>query len=199
MLICLFVLKWKVFSCRDRHNPRHGARTQRTSAKAQHTASPRQVITNECTLYMAAIIDPETVDGLGGPLGWYRHTENLYRLVQAFAPNSFKVQCPRRFLREKTLKICARVECAPAEPFTNEWVFIHYLFIFWPDIWVLHFLGYLALKGSHISSEKKKHIRKGLGRGTFEHVLQNSGSISQKRREHLDFCAIKCKNHGFAS
>ena len=28
------------------------------------------------------------------------------------------------------------------------------------------FLGYLGLKGSHISSEKKQNIRKGLGRGT---------------------------------
>ena len=26
-----------------------------------------------------------------------------------------------------------------------------------------------------------------------------SGSISKKRRGHLDFCAVKCKNHGFAS
>ena len=26
-----------------------------------------------------------------------------------------------------------------------------------------------------------------------------SGSNSQKRRGHLDFCAVKCKNHGLAS
>ena len=26
-----------------------------------------------------------------------------------------------------------------------------------------------------------------------------SGFISQKRRRHLDFCAVKCKNHGLAS
>ena len=45
------------------------ARTQRTNAQAQHTDPPRQVITNEWT-YVAAIFDPETVDGLGGPLGW---------------------------------------------------------------------------------------------------------------------------------
>ena len=29
--------------------------------------------------------------------------------------------------------------------------------------------------------------------------MQNSGSISDKRREHLGFCAIKCKNHGCES
>ena len=26
-----------------------------------------------------------------------------------------------------------------------------------------------------------------------------SGSNSQKRRGHFDFCAVKCKNHGLAS
>ena len=36
---------------------------------------------------MAAIFDPETVDGLGGPFGWWHHTENLYKLVQAFSPH----------------------------------------------------------------------------------------------------------------
>ena len=46
--------------------PPHIARTQRTSAQAQHTASPHQVMTNESTLYITATIDPETVDGLGG-------------------------------------------------------------------------------------------------------------------------------------
>ena len=54
--------------------PAHIARIQRTinSAQAQHTASPRQVTPNEWTLYMATIIDPETVDGVGGPLGWFK-------------------------------------------------------------------------------------------------------------------------------
>ena len=70
----------------ERHNPPHIARTQRTSAQPKHTASLRQVITNECTLYMATIIDPETVDSMGGPLGWWRHTENLYRLIQFYRP-----------------------------------------------------------------------------------------------------------------
>ena len=30
-------------------------------------------------------------------------------------------------------------------------------------------------------------------------MCQVSGSISQKRRGHLDVCAVKCKNHGLAS
>ena len=60
MLICLFVLKWKAFSCRDRHTPPPISRAQRISAQAQHTACPRQVLSNEWTLYMAAIIDPQS-------------------------------------------------------------------------------------------------------------------------------------------
>ena len=67
--------------------PPHIARTQRSSAQAQHTASPRKVITNEWTLYMAASIDPKTVDGLGCHLGWWRHTENVYKLVHVYRPN----------------------------------------------------------------------------------------------------------------
>ena len=47
---------------------------------------------------MTAMIDAETVDGLGGPLGWWRHTESLYGLVQALSSqNSFRAQRPRRF------------------------------------------------------------------------------------------------------
>ena len=86
-LICLIVLKWKAFSCPDQHNPpikpAHSALAHRHSTQPP---PPGQVITNKWTLYMAAIIDPETVDGLGGPLGWWRHTENLYKLVRACRP-----------------------------------------------------------------------------------------------------------------
>ena len=95
---------------------------------------------------MAAIIDRETVDGLGGPLGWWRHTENLYRLVQACRRKFLRSPMSTPFLNDKTLKLCTRVECAPAEPFTNELVLFIYLFIYyWPDILVLYFLGYSDL------------------------------------------------------
>ena len=67
---------------------------------------------------MAAIIDPESVDGLGGPLGWWRRTKNFYRLVQAYGPKFLQSPMPKPFLREN-LKFCTRVESAPAEPFTN--------------------------------------------------------------------------------
>ena len=77
---------------------------------------------------MAAIIDPETVDGLRGPLGWCRHTENLYRLIQFYRPYFLQGPMSTPFLRE-TLQFCARVECAPAEPFTNELVLFIYLFL----------------------------------------------------------------------
>ena len=82
---------------------------------------------------MATIIDPETaVGGLGGPLGWWRHTENLYKLVEAYRPKFVQSPMSTPFLRDKTLKLCTRVECAPAEPFTNEWV----LFI---DLWLARY------------------------------------------------------------
>ena len=63
----------------------------------------------------------------------------------------------------------------------------------------LCFVGYLGLKGPHIFADKKKeHIRKRFGRGAL-HTCKISGSNSQKRRGHLDFSAVKCKNHGLAS
>ena len=78
------------------------------------------------------------------------------------------------------------------------------LVLFSPDIWVLYLFGYLGLKGSRISSEnkikqnKKKTIRKRLGRGTSNTCAEFQG-LSQKRRGHLDFCAVKCKTHDLAS
>ena len=74
-------------------------------------------ITNEWTLYMATIIDPKIVDGLGGPLRWWRHTE---KLVQAYRPKFLESPMSTPFLSDKTLKNYTRAECAPAEPFTNE-------------------------------------------------------------------------------
>ena len=35
--------------------------------------------------------------------------------------------------------------------------------------------------------------------GHIKHVRKISGSISQKRRGHLEFCAVMCKNDGLAS
>ena len=50
--------------------------------------------------------------------------------------------------------------------------------------------------------EKKKrketHFSKAR-QGRIKHMSKISESISQKRRGHLDFCAVKCKNHGLAS
>ena len=82
------------------HPPPHIARTQRSSAGAHHAATSRQVITNEWT-YMAATIDPETVDGLGGPLGWWRHTENLYKLVRAYRSKFLQSPMPTPFLGDR--------------------------------------------------------------------------------------------------
>ena len=110
MLLLICVEMEGVFMPGYRNKPHHIARIQRTSAQAQHTAPPRQVITNEWT-YMATIIDPETaVGGLGGPLGWWRHTENLYKLVEAYRPKFVQSPMSTPFLRDKTLKLCTRVE-----------------------------------------------------------------------------------------
>ena len=99
MLICFFVLKWKAFTYWERHNPPHIARTRRASAQAQLTASPRQIITNEWTLYMVAVIDPETVDGLGGLLGVVAPYRTSTRWFKLSAQNSLRVQYPRPFER----------------------------------------------------------------------------------------------------
>ena len=89
-----------VFMPGSAHPPPHIARTQRSSAGAHHAATSRQVITNEWT-YMAATIDPETVDGLGGPLGWWRHTENLYKLVRAYRSKFLQSPMPTPFLGDR--------------------------------------------------------------------------------------------------
>ena len=62
------------------------------------------------------------------------------------------------------------------------------------------FFRYLGLKGSHIPNEKKKlipHIQRKKKTNSqrawqahIKHVCKISGSTSQKRRWHLDFCAV---------
>ena len=59
------------------------------------------------------------------------------------------------------------------------------------------FGGYLGLKRSHIFGGKKKKSQKARQRH-IKHACKISGSNSQKRRGHLDFCAVKCKNHDLA-
>ena len=54
------------------------------------------------------------------------------------------------------------------------------------------FLGYLGLK-----AKNKQTIRKGGTHQTRLHFFQ--GLICQKQRGQFEFCAVKCKNHGFAS
>ena len=60
----------------------------------------------------------------------------------------------------------------------------------------------MGLKGPHIFGEKKqetkKPIRERPGRGTLNTCAKSQG-LTQKRRGHLDFSAVKCKNHGSAS
>ena len=64
----------------------------------------------------------------------------------------YSVQCPRPFPRDKIVKFCTRVLCAPAEPFT--------CFLFYPRQKLVFFCIFwgesLGLKGSHISDENKK-------------------------------------------
>ena len=74
------------------------------------------------------------------------------------------------------------------------------LFIYcWPDIRVLYFLGYSDLKGFHICSDKKYINHKGLGRRTSNTLCKILRLSLENGVKHLDFCATKCKNHGFES
>ena len=90
----------------------------------------------------------------------------------------------------------------PAEPFTNGvfafcFFFVRCLgFCIFLDSWVLRDPRFPAKKT--IIKDRKPQSRKAR-QGHIEHVRKNSGSISQERRGHLDFCAVKCKNHGLAS
>ena len=74
-------------------------------------------------------------------------------------------------------------------------------FVFSPDIWGLA-LNIWVLKGPAFPAKKNitktKHSQKAR-QGHIKHVCKISGSISQKWRGHLDFCAVKGKNHGLAS
>ena len=111
--------------------------------------------------------------------GWFKHK----------TPNSFRCQCPRRFW--ETLKFCTCLMC-PCRDLND--------FFFPPDIRVLVFWGGYLLRDPIFSPEKKKkNIRKRFGRGTLYTCAKISGSNFQKRRGHLEFCAVKCKNHGLAS
>ena len=71
-------------------------------------------------------------------------------------PNSFRVKMSTPFLRDETLKFRTRVQCIPAEAFTN--VFVHVFFP--PDIWVLYFGGYLGFQGIPDFQRKKKKKKK---------------------------------------
>ena len=82
-----------------------------------------------------------------------------------------------------------------------EWVFCFFVFfarylgfrIFW-DIWVVRDPAFPVQK----KKRKETHFSKAR-QGRIKHMSKISESISQKRRGHLDFCAVKCKNHGLAS
>ena len=121
---------------------------------------------------MAAIIDPETVDGLGGPLRQWRHTENLYKLVQAYRPKFLQSPTSTPFLSDETLKFSDLAQVfnvpLPSPSRMNRF----YVFIYcWPDIRVLYFFVFSDYKGSHISRDKKNN-RKGLRRRTLNTLCE---------------------------
>ena len=114
--------------------------------------------------------------------------ENAYRLVQSYIPNSFRVQCPRRFLQlgPDFLHTCSMCICRAF----YEWGFWFFFFflLFRQIFGFLYILGYLGLKGFHISSEKKKEAtRQRLGRGALNTCAKFPGLIPQERRGQLDF------------
>ena len=80
--------------------------------------------------------------------------------------------------------------------------FFCFLF-FASEIWEVEFFGDIwVLVGPTFSAKKKEGKKKHSQRarqGHIKHVCKISGSNSQKRRGHLDFCVVKCKNHGLAS
>ena len=111
--------------------------------------------------------------------GWFKHKP----------PNSFRRQCPRRFWVSdpEILHTCLMCPCRAFDECFSFLFFARYLIfcIFWK---------YLGLKGPHIygRKRKKKNIRKRLV--SDKRVCKVTRSSSQKRRGHLDFCAVKCKN-----
>ena len=86
-------------------------------------------------------------------------------------PNSFSVRCPRRFQETKPCNF-ARVFYwyALVESLTNAFsvFFLRQILVF------LYFLGYLGLKESHISGERKRTVT--VRQGHIKHVCKITGS-----------------------
>ena len=59
-------------------------------------------------------------------------------------------------------------------------------------------VGDICVLRDHTFPAKKKEKTKAR-QGHIKQVRKISGSLSQKRRGHLDVCAVKCKNRAFAS
>ena len=95
------------------------------------------------------------------------------------------------------------ITVAPAKR-NNGQSLLRMAFVFLQILRFLYSLGYLSLKRSRISigekKQKNKHTHSCKARqGHIKHACKNSGSISRQRRGHLDFSAVKCKNHVLAS
>ena len=128
----------------------HKSRTQRTSTQPQHTTIPRQVITNIWTVYMAAIIDPERVDCLDDLLGWRRHTENLYRRVQAYRPKFLQSPVSTPFWEMELEMLHTSCWMCPCRALC-EWMGFYFHYIFWGQI----YLGFVLF--GIFGSKSKKH------------------------------------------
>ena len=107
--------------------------------------------------------------------GWFKHK----------TPNSFRVQCPRRFWEIRPW-IFAHVFNVPPPSLSRMYlgVFFKYIFGSW---------------GPRISDEPPPHknvIGKKARQGHIKHVCKILGSISQNGVDIWNFCAVKCKHHG---
>ena len=109
--------------------------------------------------------------------GWVGLVELLIITRYNFAKEG-RTQYPRR-VRETLNEILHTCLMCPCRAF--------YVCSFFRHVFgLLHFWGYLSLKGSHISSDKREKTHpKRAQQGDMKHVRKISGCISQKRRGHV--------------
>ena len=153
---------------------------------------------------MAAIIDPETLDGLGGPLGWWCRTEKTSTgWFKHIAPKSFRVpQRPRRFWEIGPEILRTYVLNVPLpSPLRMSGVSPIYFFIFSHMFrsWNLYFSGYLGLQGAHISGEKINilFVAGSAGVHWLRYATFRVLSLKNGLDIILTFVRYIAKNHGF--
>ena len=106
--------------------------------------------------------------------GWFKHK----------TPNSFRVQCPRRFWEMDPEILHTRLMC-PCRAFTKGIFLFFFVFSLEIEDPFKIQISQKMQKPKHLAKKKRKNSNsKRLGKGILNTLCKISGSISQKRRGH---------------